>query len=51
MKENIEIFDFELNPEDVAVMETFDTGDRTVSPFAKDVKAFNHKYFPNSIEF
>lgn len=51
MKENIEIFDFELNPEEVAVLETFDTGSRTLSPFSKDVKTFNHKYCPTLIEF
>lgn len=51
MKENIDIFDFDLNEEDVAVLETFDTGDRTISPFYKDAKTSDHKYFPKNIEF
>ncbi len=51
MKENIEIFDFELNPEEVAVLETFDTGKRTISPFSKKGKFLTHKYNPTIIEF
>lgn len=51
MKENIEIFDFELNGEEVALLETFDTGARTLPMNYNEVKPFNHKYFPNNIEF
>ncbi|KAJ6635249.1 1,5-anhydro-D-fructose reductase, partial [Pseudolycoriella hygida] len=51
MQENINIFNFELNEEEVAVLETFDTGKRTLPLNFKEVKSFNHKYYPNNIEF
>jgi len=51
MKENMDIFDFELNNEEVAYMETFETGQRTQPRNYKEVKSFNHKYFPFNIEF
>ncbi|XP_065360470.1 aldo-keto reductase family 1 member B1-like isoform X1 [Calliphora vicina] len=47
--ENFNIFDFKLSAEDIAVMDTFHTGERLV-PFNL-VKAQNHKYFPFNIEF
>lgn len=47
IKENINIFDFELTPEEVAVMESFHTGQRAV-PFALCTK---HKYFMFAIDF
>jgi aldehyde reductase len=47
LKENLNIFDFELNAEEVALMDTFHTGQRTV-PFALCTK---HKYFMFNIEF
>ncbi|XP_059608794.1 aldo-keto reductase family 1 member B1-like [Phlebotomus argentipes] len=47
MKDNLEIFDFELSPEDLCVMQSFNTGERTC-PFT----AFTtHKYFPFHEEF
>lgn len=51
MKENMDIFDFELNNEEVAYMETFETGQRTHPRNYNEVKTFNHKYFPCNIEF
>lgn len=47
MKENLNIFDFELNADEVALMDTFHTGQRSV-PFALCTK---HKYFMFNIEF
>lgn len=47
IKENINIFDFELNNEEVALMDTFHTGQRSV-PFSLCTK---HKYFMFNIEF
>ncbi|XP_037031486.1 1,5-anhydro-D-fructose reductase-like [Bradysia coprophila] len=51
MKENIEIFDFELKEDEVALLETFNTGTRTLQLNYHEVKYYNHKYFPNHIEF
>lgn len=47
MKENINIFDFELNAEELELMDTFHTGQRTV-PFSLCTK---HKYFMFNIEY
>ncbi|XP_037824845.1 1,5-anhydro-D-fructose reductase-like [Lucilia sericata] len=47
--ENFNIFDFKLSPEDIAIMDTFHTGERLV-PFNL-IKGQNHKYWPFSIEF
>lgn len=47
IKENINIFDFELNSEEVALMDTFHTGQRSV-PFSLCTK---HKYFMFNIDF
>ena len=47
--ENFNIFDFELSPEDIEVMDSFNTGERLV-PFNL-IKSQNHKYWPFSIEF
>lgn len=49
IEENFNIFDFQLTPEDIAVMDTFHTGERLV-PFNL-IKGQNHKYFPFAIEF
>ncbi|XP_055844243.1 aldo-keto reductase family 1 member B1-like [Episyrphus balteatus] len=49
ISENFNVFDFKLSPEDIAVMETFNTGNRLV-PFAL-IKGLNHKYYPFNIEF
>lgn len=51
MKENIEIFDFALNEEDISLLETFNKNQRTVSPFYKQANNSIHKYFPYKIEF
>jgi len=51
MKENMDIFDFELNEEEVRLLETFNTGKRTLPLTYKEVKYDNHKYFPWNIEF
>lgn len=51
MKENIEIFDFALNDEEVALLETFDIGVKTTSPFSREGTTSNHKYCPTKIEF
>lgn len=45
--QNISIFDFELTADDMAVIETFNSGERAV-PFAMSTK---HKYFPFNIKF
>lgn len=47
IKQNFNIFDFELTAEEVVVMDSFNTGQRTV-PFAN---AVNHKDFPFKTEF
>ena len=47
IKENVNIFDFELTPDELAVMDSFNTGQRTV-PFTNCV---NHKYFMFNIDF
>lgn len=47
IKENINIFDFKLNDEEIALMDSFHTGQRSV-PFALCTK---HKYFMFGIEF
>lgn len=47
IKENINIFDFKLSDEEIAFMDTFHTGQRSV-PFALCTK---HKYFMFAIEF
>lgn len=47
IKENMNIFDFELNAEEVAVMDSFHTGQRSV-PFSLCTE---HKYFMFNIEF
>ena len=44
IKENIEIFDFELTPEEQEYMDKFNTGERTVPCEAMK----SHKYFPFS---
>lgn len=49
IKENFEVFDFELSPEDMLIMDQFNTGERIV-PFLL-IKGQNHKYFPFNIEF
>lgn len=45
--QNISIFDFELTADDMAVIETFNSGERAV-PFSMSTK---HKYFPFNIQF
>jgi len=47
IKQNIDIFDFELSPEDLGIMDSFNTGERTV-PFSLCTQ---HKYFMFNIEF
>jgi aldehyde reductase len=47
IKDNINIFDFKLTPEEMALMESFHTGQRTV-PFSLCTK---HKYFMFNAEF
>ncbi|XP_052871893.1 aldo-keto reductase family 1 member B1 isoform X1 [Anopheles cruzii] len=47
LRQNINIFDFKLTKEEMAVMDTFHTGKRSV-PFSLCVKS---KYFPFNIEF
>lgn len=47
IKENINIFDFELNAEEVALMDSLHTGQRSV-PFALCTQ---HKYFMFNIEY
>ena len=47
IKQNIDIFDFELSPEEIEIMNSFNTGERTV-PFALCTK---HKYFMFNTEF
>ncbi|GAB0096393.1 Aldo-keto reductase [Sergentomyia squamirostris] len=42
LKDNLNIFDFELSPEDMSVMESFNSGERTC-PFTAYI---SHKYFP-----
>ncbi|XP_058054618.1 1,5-anhydro-D-fructose reductase-like [Anopheles bellator] len=47
LRQNIDIFDFKLTEQEIAVMDTFHTGKRSV-PFSLCV---NSKYFPFNIEF
>ncbi|XP_015042817.2 1,5-anhydro-D-fructose reductase isoform X1 [Drosophila pseudoobscura] len=47
--ENFDIFDFELTPEEIAVLDRFNCGERLVP--LNLIKAQNHKYYPFSIEF
>lgn len=47
IKQNIDIFDFELSPDEMTTMDSFHTGQRTV-PFALCTK---HKHFMFNIEF
>lgn len=47
IKQNIDIFDFELTPDEVKIMDSFHTGQRSV-PFALCTK---HKYFMFNIKF
>ncbi|KAJ1521064.1 hypothetical protein ONE63_002770 [Megalurothrips usitatus] len=47
LAENIEIFDFELSPADIAVIDTFDCNGRLIPQL--DGKL--HKYYPFNIEF
>lgn len=47
IKQNIDIFDFELSPEEMKLMDAFNTNQRTV-PFAN---CANHKHFFLNIEF
>lgn len=47
IEENFRVFDFELSPEDVAGMEQYHTGQRTV-PFSG---MSGHKYYPFNDEF
>ncbi|KAM7358189.1 uncharacterized protein ACRADG_003245 [Cochliomyia hominivorax] len=49
IEENFNVFDFKLSAEDIAIMDTFHTGERLV-PFNL-IKGQNHKYWPFSIEF
>jgi len=49
IEENFNIFDFKLSPEDIEIMDGFNTGERLV-PFNL-IKAQEHKYWPFSIEF
>lgn len=49
ISENFDVFDFKLAPEDIAVMESFNNGQRLV-PFLL-IKERNHKYFMFNIEF
>ncbi|KAG4076314.1 hypothetical protein HA402_005757 [Bradysia odoriphaga] len=50
LSENMNIFDFELNDKEMAVMETFNTGKRAL-PMKYQSFNFNHKYFPYDAEF
>lgn len=45
--ENIQIFDFKLNDEEIQYIDTYDTG----SGIEYYRKARNHKYFPFGVEF
>lgn len=45
--QNLDVFDFELTAAEMTVMETFNTGERTI-PFALSTK---HKYFPFNIPY
>ena len=47
IKENINIFDFELTPDELAIMDSFNTGQRSV-PFSLCTR---HKFFMFSTEF
>ncbi|XP_055690728.1 aldo-keto reductase family 1 member B1-like [Lutzomyia longipalpis] len=47
LKDNIEIFDFELSPEDLCTMQSFNSGERTC-PFTDYT---THKFFPFHDEF
>ncbi|XP_068142751.1 1,5-anhydro-D-fructose reductase isoform X1 [Drosophila tropicalis] len=49
ISENFNIFDFELNSEEIEVLDGFHTGERLV-PFNL-IKGQNHKYYPFAIEF
>lgn len=50
IKENIDIFDFELNENEVALLDTFNTGTIAL-PLELQSDNFGHKYFPFDIEF
>lgn len=47
IKENIDIFNFELNSDEMSIMDSFHTGERSV-PFAS---TRDHKYYMFNIEF
>ncbi|KAI4503124.1 hypothetical protein M0802_002168 [Mischocyttarus mexicanus] len=47
IKENINIFDFKLTPEEIAVIDTFDCGTRVCRP----VEFEQHKDYPFNIEY
>jgi aldehyde reductase len=47
IKQNIDIFDFELTPDEMKLMDSFHTGQRSV-PFSLYT---NHKYFMFNSEF
>uniref|UniRef100_A0A8D8FF75 Alcohol dehydrogenase [NADP(+)] A n=2 Tax=Culex pipiens TaxID=7175 RepID=A0A8D8FF75_CULPI len=47
LRQNIDIFDFKLTPEEIAIMDGFNTGTRSV-PFAVWAP---HKYYPFNTEF
>lgn len=46
LKENFSIFDFKLSEADLKVLDTFNTGERTVDGFLKE-----HKHFPFNEEY
>lgn len=47
MRTNIDIFDFKLNDEEMALMHTFNTNERLV----KSLDRLHSKYYPFHIEF
>jgi len=50
IEENISIFDFELNENEVTLLDTFNTGTIAL-PIELQSDNFGHKYFPFGIEF
>lgn len=49
ISENFNIFDFELTPEEMTVLDGYHTGERVVA--LNLIKGQNHKYYPFTIEF
>ncbi|XP_015602926.1 aldose reductase [Cephus cinctus] len=47
IQQNIDIFDFKLTPEEIAIIDTFNTGTRTCASFGYDT----HKDYPFHLEF